>query len=233
MKNEKNINDIEKIIKYKFIDKNLLMQSITHSSYNKVENYEKLEFLGDAVLQIVISRYLFDKHIYLNEGQMTVTRAYAVCGETLTEVGKKLGIDKHILIGNSGRRRKINKNDSIIADVFESIVGAMYLEKGMEFTGEFIISNLDKYISDYIKSGDNKDYKTKLQHITQAIFSVEPKYILKDQKGPDHDKTFLMHVTIKNSLFGKGKGKTKKKAEQSAAFSAIKRLRKKGIENEQ
>lgn len=232
MKHEKNIKEIEKIVDYQFKDKNLLVQSITHSSYDKVENYEKLEFLGDSVLQIAISHHLYDKHIYLNEGQMTVTRAYAVCGETLTAVGKKLGIDKHILIGNSGKRRKINRNDSIIADVVESIVGAIYIEKGLLYVEKFIITHLDKYIVEYIKSGDNKDYKTKLQHITQAIFAVEPKYVLKEQKGPDHDKTFLMHVIIKNSLFGKGKGKTKKKAEQSAAFSAIKRLRKKGIENE-
>ncbi|MBN2851109.1 MAG: ribonuclease III [Clostridia bacterium] len=229
---DKYIKNIEKIIGYAFKDKDLIAKAITHSSYDKIENYEKLEFLGDSVLQIIISRYIFDKHIYLNEGQMTVTRAYAVCGETLTKVGKNLGIDKYILIGNSGQKRKINKNDSIIADVFESIVGAIYLDNGLSQAEEFIIDNLDKYISEYIVSGDNKDYKTKLQHFTQANFAVEPDYVLKDQKGPDHDKTFLMDVLIKNISFGKGKGKTKKKAEQNAAMNALKKLKRKGYQDE-
>jgi len=229
---EKAISGIEKILKYEFKNKSLILNAITHSSYNKIENYEKLEFLGDSVLQIVISRYLFDKFIFLNEGKMTVTRAYAVCGETLAKVGRKLGIDRNILIGNSGHKRKINKNNSIVADVFESIVGAMYLDRGLKNTTSFIIDSLDKYVSEYIISGDNKDYKTKLQHITQSIFSVEPNYILKSQKGPDHDKTFLMDVIIKNVFFGKGRGKTKKKAEQNAAMNAIKKLKRKGYSDE-
>jgi len=232
MDTRKNINNIEKIIKYKFENKELIKEAITHSSFNKMQNYEKLEFLGDSVLQIVISNYIFSKYVYLNEGQMTVTRAYAVCGETLTKVGKKLGINKHILIGSSGQKRKINRNDSIIADVFESIVGAMYLDCGYTRTEKFIISKLEKYVSEYVVSGDNKDYKTKLQHITQANFSIEPNYILNNQKGPDHDKTFVMEVLIKGEIYGKGKGKTKKKAEQNAAMNAIKQLRKKGYKDE-
>lgn len=232
MDTKKNIINIEKIIGYKFKDKNLILEAITHSSFNKTRNYEKLEFLGDSVLQIVISSYIFNKYIFLNEGQMTVTRAYAVCGETLTKVGKKLGINKYIIVGNSGLKKRISRNNSIIADIFESIVGAMYLDRGYDETEKFIILNLEKYVSEYVVSGDNKDYKTKLQHITQANFAVEPDYVLNSEKGPDHDKTFAMDVLIKDKLYGKGKGKTKKRAEQNAAMIAIKKLLKKGYKDE-
>ena len=139
MLDRKFIGNIEKAIDYSFFDKELLMQAITHSSHDQHHNYEKLEFLGDSVLQIIISRFLFDKHHYLSEGEMTVTRAYAVCGETLCRASSEMQLDKYIFIGSSGKKKKINKNKSVLADVFESLTAAIYLDSGLEEAEKFIL----------------------------------------------------------------------------------------------
>lgn len=229
MKNiEKKIALVEKITGHTFQDKTLIQNAVTHVSHSKFDNYEKLEFLGDAILQLVISENLFKYHPYLQEGEMTVTRSYAVCGDTLAAVGKKLSLDKVIIVGPSGITKKIQANTAVIADVFEAIVGALYLEKGLETTAKFIMEHLNHYMMEYVKSGDNKDYKTRLQHISQELFSTEPQYIVKAEKGPDHDKTFHIEVIVNKKVCGKGKGNSKKKAQQHAAETAMKRYEKKG-----
>ncbi|MCK5759092.1 MAG: ribonuclease III [Clostridiales bacterium] len=223
MLDRKFIRNIEKAIGYSFYDKELLMKAITHSSHDQNHNYEKLEFLGDSVLQIIISNFLFDKHHYLSEGEMTVTRAYAVCGETLGKAGSDMQLDKYIFIGSSGKKKKINKNKSVLADVFESLTAAIYLDSGLEEAEKFVLTKLSCYVNEYTNSGDNKDYKTKLQHITQDLFSLEPQYELRSEKGPAHDRTFSIDVYVKGNHCGKGKGKSKKKAQQDAAMNALKR----------
>ncbi len=228
MLDRKLIRNIEKSIGYSFYDKELLSQAITHSSHDQYVNYEKLEFLGDSVLQIIISRFLFDKHHYLSEGEMTVTRAYAVCGETLGRAGSEMQLDKYIFIGSSGKKKKINKNKSVLADVFESLTAAIYLDSGFEKAEEFVLEKLARYINEYVNSGDNKDYKTKLQHITQDLFSDEPRYEMKGEKGPAHDRTFSVDVYVNGIYCGKGKGKSKKKAQQNAAMNALKKYDKRG-----
>jgi len=228
MLDRKFIRNIEKSIGYSFFDKELLTQAITHSSHDQYANYEKLEFLGDSVLQIIISRFLFDRHHYLSEGEMTVTRAYAVCGETLGRAGSDMQLDKYIFIGSSGKKKKINKNKSVLADVFESLTAAIYLDSGLEKAEEFVLEKLARYINEYVNSGDNKDYKTKLQHITQDLFSEEPRYELRGEKGPAHDRTFSIDVYVNGNYCGKGKGKSKKKAQQDAAMNALKKYDKRG-----
>lgn len=228
--NEKSISSVEKAIGYTFKDKTLIATALKHSSYDKQDNYEKLEFLGDSVLQIVISTFLFKTHSYLQEGEMTVTRAYAVCEETLAKICKKLGIDKYIMIGMSAVASQVNKNKSVMADVFESILGALYMDSGFEYVTPFIISNLNEFIVEYIKSGDNNDYKTKLQHLVQSHYQDEPKYVVKDENGPPHDKTFIVEAYVQEKPYGKGKGKTKKEAQQAAAKDALKKIDKKGLD---
>lgn len=227
MIDRKFIIGIEKAIGYSFFDKELLIKAITHSSHDQHQNYEKLEFLGDSVLQIIISRFLYDNHHYLSEGEMTVTRAYAVCGETLGLAGDDMQLDKYIFIGSSGKKRKINRNMSVMADVFESLTAAIYLDGGYEKAEEFVLSKLARYVNEYASSGDNKDYKTKLQHITQELFNNEPRYELKSEKGPAHDRTFSVDVFVNDVHCGKGKGKSKKKAQQNAASIAIKKYERK------
>jgi ribonuclease-3 len=228
MLDRKSIRNIEKSIGYSFYDKELLAQAITHSSHDQYVNYEKLEFLGDSVLQIIVSRFLFDSHHYLSEGEMTVTRAYAVCGETLGLVAADMSLDKYISIGSSGKKKRINRNKSVLADVFESMTAAIYLDGGFEKAEEFVLSKLARYVNEYINSGDNKDYKTKLQHVSQEIFGTEPRYELKGEKGPAHDRTFSVEVYVNNKFSGKGKGRSKKKAQQSAAMNALKKYSKRG-----
>jgi len=227
----KSIASVEKAIGYSFKDKSLLSTALKHSSYDKTENYEKLEFLGDSVVSLVISDFLFTTHNYLQEGEMTVTRAYAVCEESLSKVSKRLGIDKYILIGSSAVGSSVNTNKSVIADAFESLIGAMYLDSGLEYVRPFIISNLNEFIVEYIKSGDNNDHKTKLQHFVQSRYQEEPKYLVKGEKGPPHDKTFLVEVIITGEPYGKGIGKTKKEAQQAAAKDALDNIEKKGLDN--
>lgn len=222
------ITNLEKIIKYSFYDKDLLIRAVTHSSHNANSNYEKLEFLGDSVLQIIISSYLYDKHHYLSEGEMTVTRAYAVCGETLGMAAGDMNLDKYILIGSSGKKKKINKNQSVLADVFEAVTAAIYLDSGFEKAEEFVLEKLTGYLNEYIESGDNKDYKTKLQHITQELYTKEPQYVLKSEKGPAHDRIFNVDVMVNGKHSGKGKGKSKKRAQQNAAMNALKKYMRKG-----
>ncbi|HPB17355.1 MAG: ribonuclease III [Clostridia bacterium] len=233
---EKNISDksiasVEKAIGYTFKNKSLLSTALKHSSYDKNENYEKLEFLGDSVLSVVISDFLFKTHNYLQEGEMTVTRAYAVCEESLSKVCKRLGIDRHILVGFSAVGSKVNANKSVIADAFESVIGAIYLDSGFSYVKPFIISNLNEFIVEYIKSGDNNDHKTKLQHLVQSQYQEEPKYLVKEEKGPPHDKTFVVEALVMGMPYGKGKGKTKKEAQQAAAKDALNNIEKKGLDN--
>ncbi|HQM38790.1 MAG TPA: ribonuclease III [Clostridia bacterium] len=225
--NDKSISAVEKAIGYIFRDKSLLSTALKHSSYDKLENYEKLEFLGDSVLSVVISEFLFRTHSYLLEGEMTVTRAYAVCEESLSKACRNLGIDKYILVGMSAIGAKVNTNKSVIADAFESVIGAIYLDSGFDYVKSFIISNLNEFIVEYIKSGDNNDYKTKLQHLVQSQYQDEPKYVVKDEKGPPHDKTFIVEAQVMGKTYGNGKGKTKKEAQQSAAKDALNYIEKK------
>ncbi len=225
---DKQTGKLEKQLGYEFKNKNLLKRALTHSSKDRENNYEKLEFLGDSVLQIIISRYLFEEFGHLGEGEMTVTRAYAVCGDTLGMAAGGLNLDKHIIIGSSGKARKINKNKSVLADVFEAVTAAIYLDGGFETATSFVLEKLGDYISEYIESGDNRDYKTKLQHITQDMYGDEPEYIVKNEKGPAHDRTFTVEVFVNGKSCGKGRGKSKKKAQQDAAMSAIRKYGKKG-----
>ena len=162
---------------------------------------------------------------------MTVTRAYAVCEESLSKACRNLGIDKYILVGMSAIGAKVNTNKSVIADAFESVIGAIYLDSGFDYVKSFIISNLNEFIVEYIKSGDNNDYKTKLQHLVQSQYQDEPKYVVKDEKGPPHDKTFIVEAQVMGKIYGNGKGKTKKEAQQSAAKDALNYIEKKGLNN--
>ena len=137
-------------------------------------------------------------------------------------------LDKYIFIGSSGKKKKINKNRSVLADVFESLTAAIYLDSGLEKAEEFVLEKLARYINEYVNSGDNKDYKTKLQHITQELFNEEPRYELRSEKGPAHDRTFSIDVYVNENHCGKGKGKSKKKAKQDAALNALKKYDKRG-----
>lgn len=197
-------------------DKELLLTAFTHSSYSNehnVESYERLEYLGDAVLQIIISEYLF-LNTTLKEGEMSKKRSAYVCEHALYQYALDLDIISYIRVGNG---QISNVNETIIADVFESVLAVIYLDQGIEKCKEIVYS----VIVPYIKNGTVflGDYKSLFQELTQTTKKT-PEYHLVNEYGPAHDKTFEVEVVIDKMVYGKGIGKTKKEAEQNAAKDA-------------
>lgn len=198
-------------------NKELLETALTHSSYSNehnCDNYERLEYLGDAILESVTSEYLYLNTDY-SEGEMTKIRANYVCEKALATYSKKLGIDRYIRLGHGQIN---NLNDTIIADVFEAVAAAVYLDQGYEVVKKY----LQDIIVPFIKEGwdFNTDYKTKLQEAVQTN-KKSLEYVLIREYGEAHDKTFEMAVKIDNIIYGKGIGKSKKEAEQNAALDAL------------
>lgn len=197
-------------------DKKLLDRALTHSSFSnehRTKNYERLEFLGDAVLEVITSEYFYLKTNY-KEGEMTKLRANYVCEKALATYARELHIDKYIKVGHGQLQ---NINDTIIADVFEAITAVIYLDQGFSVAKKYI----DAIIIPYIKEGIdfNIDYKTKLQELVQTDRkSLE--YEIINEYGESHNKTFEVVVKIDDIIYGKGLGKSKKEAEQNAALDA-------------
>ena len=194
----------------------LLDTALTHSSYSnehESDNYERLEFLGDAVLQVIVSEYLY-KNTSLAEGLMSKTRASYVCEKALYEYAKVVGFIPYIKVGHG---QQGNVNETIVADVFEAILGAIYLDQGFGAAHKYINEIVIPYIEEGYQFFD--DYKTVLQEMVQTDKkSVE--YRLVKEEGPAHDKTFEVDVVIDDIVYGHGKGKSKKEAEQKAAYDA-------------
>lgn len=219
----RNAEELEQKIGYSFKDKKLLCQALTHSSFsneqkiNKYENYERLEFLGDAVLELITSKYYFINHPEMSEGQMTKKRSSTVCEMALAYCAKDLELGEYLLLGKGEEASGGRLRDSIISDVMEAIIGALYLDGGFEaaqnFVDTFILSDLDNKHLFY-------DSKTILQEkVQQAGISIE--YQLVGENGPDHDKEFTVEVVIDGIASGKGVGRNKKSAEQKAAYEAL------------
>ncbi|MEG1141527.1 MAG: ribonuclease III [Clostridia bacterium] len=220
------IDEFEKIINYKFEKKEYILEALTHSSYsNENKNYdfnERLEFLGDSVLSIVISDYLFNNETELPEGELTKLRANIVCEESLSDVASEINLGEYILLGKgedaTGGRQRI----SILADAFEAVIAAIYLDGGIENARTFILNYMENIICDSRKGRIFRDYKTHLQEVLQGKGESNIWYKLVDEKGPDHNKRFIMQVGTNENVLGTGEGKSKKEAEQLAAKVALK-----------
>lgn len=223
-----NISKFEDIIKYKFKNKKFILEALTHSSYsNENKSYsfnERLEFLGDSVLGIVISDYLFQKEQDLPEGELTKLRANIVCEESLSDVAKEINLGNHILLGRGEEATGGRDRISILADAFEAVIAAIYLDGGIENAKEFILDHMETIIQDSIKGRIFRDYKTHLQEVVQSKGESIISYNLVEEIGPDHNKRFVMEVTLDCEVLGKGEGKSKKEAEQSAAKQALRRM---------
>ena len=224
MYDEYTISMLQDRIGYQFQDEKLLKQAITHSSFtneqriNKIGHYERLEFLGDAVLELVSSEYLFHEHTDMPEGQMTKVRASMVCEPALAFCATDLELGKFILLGKGEENTGGRGRDSIISDVMEAIIGAIYLDGGFEpakkFIYRFILSDLEKKRLFY-------DSKSNLQELIQSKLKKEFHYELLGESGPEHNKEFSVAVYLENECIGTGIGKTKKAAEQQAAYAAL------------
>ncbi len=222
------IEQLEKQIGYVFRDRELPRQALTHSSYanerkiNRVKDYERIEFLGDAVLELVSSDFLFRENPDMPEGQLTKTRASMVCEPALAFCARELGLDKLIFLGKGEEMTGGRKRDSIISDVLEAVIGALYLDGGFgeaeKFIHRFILSDLEHKALFY-------DAKTILQETLQKK-GQDVRYELTGEEGPEHDKQFFVEAYLGNRLLGKGQGHSKKAAEQQAAYKALMKLRK-------
>ena len=228
-----NIELFEQKINYEFKNKEYILEALTHSSYsNENKNYpfnERLEFLGDSVLSIVISDYLFKKETKLPEGELTKIRANIVCEESLSEVSKNIHLGKYMLLGKGEEATGGRERISILADALEAVIAAIYLDGGIKCAREFILTNMEKIINDSIKGKIFRDYKTCLQEVLQSNGENNIWYKLIEEKGPDHNKRFVMEVGINDTVLGVGEGKSKKDAEQVAAKCALDKKMKGGI----
>lgn len=217
---------------YKFINTNLLKTALTHTSFSHekkydVDNNEKLEFLGDAVLELVISKHLFKTYKELSEGELTKFRASVVCEESLARVAKEINIGNNIRLGKGEELGGGRKRFSILSDAFEAIIGAIYLDSNDILEVEkFILSKMENIIKEKRKTFEMNDAKTYLQEIIQKTSTEPIKYEVIKEEGPAHNKTFTIKITHSNKELGIGKGKSKKDAEQNAAFKAISQLQK-------
>lgn len=211
---------LQKTIKVKFKNIELLKKAITHKSYDSINNYEKLEFLGDRLLGLIISKKLLSMYPEVKEGLLDKKLASLVNKEKCYEVGKKLKLDKFVLVGNNKKDSKVEIK--IISDSIESLIGAIYYEKGFDFVEKFVL-NLWK---DLLESSKITliDSKTKLQEYSLKKFKILPIYKLINTSGPKHKPIFKIAVRLKNSEFVDGTGKSKKIAEQDAANKYIKKF---------
>lgn len=214
---------LEQNIGYTFKDKNLLKNALTHTSYayeKKVESNERLEYLGDSILEFISSKYLFENFKSLSEGEMTKVRAYAVCEDSLYQIAEKHNFSDFLYLGRSEQMSHSIKK-ALIADSVEAVIAAIYLDGGLEPTEKFILENIKEQIEFASKNVGMKDYKTVLQEELQKNGEVSIQYLLVKEEGPDHAKTFTIDVECNGKKLSQGVGKSKKKAEMEAARKAL------------
>lgn len=232
MNKEYSSQELEKSIGYSFHNSKLLQQALTHSSFrneqkiNQGQDYERLEFLGDAVLELITSEFIYHLYKDMPEGKMTKMRATIVCEPSLAHCAKDIELGQYIRLGKGEENCGGRYRDSIVSDVMEAVIGAIYLDGGMsdaqKFIHRFILSDIENKQLFY-------DSKTILQEIVQKDFHTTVHYKLIDEQGPEHEKIFHVGVIVKQELISTGKGKSKKNAEQEAAYKAVLKLKKERI----
>ena len=218
---------LEKNIGYTFKNKALLKNALTHTSYayeNHIQSNEKLEFLGDSILEFLSSKYIYNNYPNLKEGEMTKVRATVVCEDSLYKIADKHNFSDFLYVGKSERMHQGNRKIAIMADSVEAVIAAIYFDSGLEEAEKFIISNLKEEIEIATKNVGIKDHKTVLQEKLQVNGNVNIKYEIINETGPDHDKTFTAEVKLDGKVLAVGKGKTKKQAEMDAAGKALETL---------
>ena len=224
-----NIDVLEKKIGYKFKNPDLLLNALTHSSYANenrgISDNERLEFLGDAVLGLVIADYLyrlFEKH---KEGDLTKIRASIVSEGPLSQIARDIRLGRFLLLGKGEAISGGRDRDSVLADALEAVIGAVYLEAGINQAKELIIGLFSSLMENSFQGKGFQDYKTNLQEVLQAMGEEEIVYRVIKETGPDHDKEFVIEVLCGRRVIGRGKGKSKKEAEQRAAKEALGNIR--------
>ena len=221
---------LENVLKYKYNDGNNLLLAMTHSSYanenkhERLNSNERLEFLGDAVLNIIISDFIYKNYTSLPEGELTKARASIVCEPALAKCATTLELGKYLMLGKgeeyTGGRTRI----SILSDAFEAVIGSIYIDGGMEKAREFVLFIMKDTITSSVNGASFIDYKTQLQEVIQKTGDQKIQYEIVEEKGPDHNKLFIVQVKVSDRIMGSGEGKSKKEAEQNAASKALMKL---------
>jgi ribonuclease-3 len=227
MLNEKELQKFETIINYPFENKGLITQAFVHRSFinenqkSGLSHNERLEFLGDAVLELVVTDFLYERYPQKTEGELTAHRAALVNAVTLAEAAGELSINTLMLLSKGESRDTGKARQTILADAFEAVIGALYLDGGYIASKKFIEKFLLARSEDVIKRGLLKDAKSKVQEKAQEIFSVTPSYKVMRETGPDHDKKFVVGIYFGSDKVAEGEGKSKQEAEQRAAQQAL------------
>jgi len=224
-----NVALAERNLGIEFKSKTLLFQALTHRSYSfekgLTETNEKLEFLGDSVLNLVVTEYIYHSFPELNEGDLAKLRANVVNANFLSEIAHNLNVGECILMGRGAEQTGGRTRVSILGDALEAIIGAIYLDQGLNVAKEFILKNFKSLIDERAAQGQYGDPKTRLQEIVMAKYGNIPRYRTVEEYGPVHDRNFVVKVYVNDHVWGQGVGKSKKKAEQEAAQSALKKIK--------
>ncbi len=223
------ISSFEKTIGYTFNDKTTLINALSHSSFSnelkskniESECNERLEFFGDSVLSFTVSEYLYTNYPNLPEGELSKVRAGTVCEKALASFARKIDLGRYLLLGHGEDNQNGRNRPSILADAFEAVLAAMYLDGGIEPVKKFLLPFASDEISQIIARGNTKDYKTMLQQFVQQEQSDFLEYKVVGESGPAHDKIFEAEASLNNNVIGRGKGKSKREAEQNAAKEAL------------
>lgn len=226
----KNLKKIQKKIGYRFKNLSLLKRALTHKSYANefrlpyTEQNERYEFLGDAVLELAISDLMMSSFPDSTEGDLSKLRAAVVNEQQLAELARRIDLGEYLYLGKGEDQCQGREKDSLLSDAFEAVLGAIYLDSGFTAALRVVKSQFGDLLNMAATSDISRDYKTRLQEESQNIFQTIPQYLLVSESGPDHDKTFEIHLLINREPYGQGVGKSKKQAEQAAAREALSKL---------
>ena len=220
------MKELEKKLGHEFKNDELLKTALTHSSYaneHRCTSYERMEFLGDSVLSIIVSEYLFEHMKNIDEGELSRIRASLVCEESLAETAKTIELGKYILLGNGEEKSGSRSRASILSDVFEATLAALYLDGGMDTARVYILGIMGAKLSNAVEHKTEKDYKSRLQELVQRKYHGKTRieYSTIEEIGPEHQKLFLVELVINGNKIAEGKGSSKKEAEQQAAKTAL------------
>ncbi len=229
--NRNKLNGLEEVIGYRFRDRGNLVLALTHSSYANerkaadIKSNERLEFLGDSVLNIVTSDYIYRNCPELPEGEMTKMRAAIVCESSLARCAEKIRLGDYLFLGKGEENTGGRNRSSILSDAFEALIGAIYIDGGISEARRFILKTMEEIYLDLERIDVFKDYKTMFQEIVQKKGDQRISYRILNEKGPDHNKVFTAQVLVGEKPYGKGTGRSKKEAEQNAAKDAIDKMK--------
>ena len=222
--NEK-VNSLLERLDYRFNNENLIIEALTHKSCKKRYNNERLEFLGDAVLDLIVGEFLYNQHKKSKEGELSKIRASLVNEKAFSKLAQALDIGSALSLSDSEARNNGREKPSLLSDAFEAVMGAVYLDGGLEPVQTIVNRLLHENYSDFKLETLFEDYKTSLQELTQAHFGVTPTYKVIGSSGPDHQKSFEVELSINKKVYAVAEGKSKKEAQQNCAKITLEKLK--------